>query len=363
MDARAQALNAICPYFTMFPLDFPLGVLARAKPGHWVLDPFSGRGTTNYAARLLGLPSIGFDSSPVAAALTQAKLANTSPDRIVATAKEIIASASEPSDFPTGVFWRLAFHPKVLESLCKMREALLVDCRSASRRALRAIVLGALHGPRNRGRPTYLSNQCPRTYAPKPRYAASFWRSRRLNPPNADVLEIIGARAVRYYRAQPPSQGFALRADSRNDRAFRTLISHPVSWVITSPPYYGMRTYIPDQWLRNWFVGGSSSVDYSQRGQLGHRSALEFAADLRRVWNNVASVSSYETNLVVRFGGISDRRADPLTILKQSLEGTSWRISSVRCAGSAGSGKRQSLLFGTTNNPPRIEYDVWAKQS
>ena len=51
------ALNAICPYFTMFPLTFPLAVRhRRARCGEWVLDPFCGRGTTNYAARLVGLP-------------------------------------------------------------------------------------------------------------------------------------------------------------------------------------------------------------------------------------------------------------------------------------------------------------------
>ena len=45
------ALNGICPYFTMFPLDFPLGILGRrAKPDDRVLDPFCGRGTTNFAA-------------------------------------------------------------------------------------------------------------------------------------------------------------------------------------------------------------------------------------------------------------------------------------------------------------------------
>ena len=29
--------------------------------------------------------------------------------------------------------------------------------------------------------------------------------------------------------------------------------------VITSPPYLGMRTYLPDQWLRYWALGGEPS--------------------------------------------------------------------------------------------------------
>ena len=68
--SSAMALNAICPYFTMFPLGFPLRILReRAARADWVLDPFCGRGTTNYAARVLGLPSLGVDSSPVAVAI------------------------------------------------------------------------------------------------------------------------------------------------------------------------------------------------------------------------------------------------------------------------------------------------------
>lgn len=44
-------LNGICAYFMMFPLDFPLNILKRrARKGDVVLDPFCGRGITNFAA-------------------------------------------------------------------------------------------------------------------------------------------------------------------------------------------------------------------------------------------------------------------------------------------------------------------------
>jgi DNA modification methylase len=67
------ALNGICPYFTMFPLTFPQKVLKRhSSSGDVVLDPFAGRGTTLYAARLLGLGAYGIDSNPVAVAISEA---------------------------------------------------------------------------------------------------------------------------------------------------------------------------------------------------------------------------------------------------------------------------------------------------
>ena len=346
----------------MFPLEFPLRVLTR-RAGHsdWVLDPFSGRGTTNYAARLLGLPSVGIDSSPVAVALTEAKLANVNPAAIKACATRLLTQAPAARDVPQGEFWARAFHANVLESICRLREAFLEDCGSPSRKALRAIVMGALHGPRTNSAPSYLSNQCTRTYAPKPRYATNFWRARGLMPPKVDVREVIGIRAQRYYSSQPPAQGLAVSGDSRLSSTFRLVGDRRPKWIVTSPPYYGMKTYIPDQWLRNWFLGGPSEVDYSTDHQLDHGSPATFCGDLRSVWENVAAVAEPDARLIVRFGGIPDRRTDPLTVLKKSFTDSSWVLMTVRPAGSADSGRRQAIHFATTKNAPKTEYDAWAR--
>ncbi|HPK38206.1 MAG TPA: DNA methyltransferase, partial [Kiritimatiellia bacterium] len=129
-------LNGICPYFTMFPLEFPYRVLRQhAGSGGKVLDPFCGRGTSLYAARMLGMPAYGIDSNPVAVAISRAKLANATPTAIVAAAQRIL---NEPSSVtcPDGEFWRLAYAPKVLESLCRLRSALLDDASSAARQSL-----------------------------------------------------------------------------------------------------------------------------------------------------------------------------------------------------------------------------------
>jgi len=131
-------------------------------------------------------------------------------------------------------------------------------------------------------------------------------------------------------------------------------------WIITSPPYYGMRTYIPDQWLRNWFVGGADTVDYSSGQQIGHSSPESFAADLRSVWKNAARVSSANARLVIRFGGIADRSADPLDIAKDSLADSGWRITTIKQAGTATEGKRQANAFLRTKSMPLEEFDIWA---
>ncbi|WP_236786891.1 DNA methyltransferase [Allochromatium tepidum] len=355
------ALNGICPYFTMFPLDFPLNILQRkARSGDVVLDPFCGRGTTNFAARLVGLRSLGVDSSPVAIAITASKLATATVDDILAEARSILTER-DAHHIPTGEFWQWAFHPTVLDSLCRFREAFMEDCTTDARIALRGIVLGALHGPRQKNFPSYFSNQCPRTYAPKPAYALRFWQKRGLVPEPVDVLAVIERRAKRYFRTSSDITGAVRLADSRNaDSLQPETPGTRFDWVITSPPYYGMRTYIPDQWLRNWFVGGPDTVDYSNRDQVVHSSPEDFAADLRLVWRNAKEVCAEDAKMVIRFGGITDRRANPLGIIKNSLSGSGWRIQAIKEAGSATKGKRQADAFLRNKTTPMTEYDIWA---
>lgn len=361
MNNKSTRLNGVCPYFTMFPLEFPVNVLAsRAVPGQKVLDPFSGRGTTNYASRLLGLESYGIDSSKVASALTAAKLANCSPESIVRTARQILSDCSDPRYIPKGEFWERAFHPRVLKSISVLRESLIDNCSSPSRIALRAIVMGALHGPINKTVKSYLSNQSPRTFAPKPKYAVGYWDRHRMTPPQVDVLELIKNRARRFFSDQPKASGRAITGDSRESRSFESIRGSSVDWIVTSPPYYGMNTYIPDQWLRNWFVGGPSDVDYRHEGQLDHPSPSEFADQLRSVWKNVAAVAKPTARMVVRFGGVPNRTANTLEIAKQSFNDSGWRLETITDAGTADKGRRQISHFGRNSRSPKIEYDIWA---
>jgi hypothetical protein len=348
----------------MFPLDFPYSILSQeAEPGDMVLDPFCGRGTTNYAARLLGLTSFGVDSNPVAVAISEAKLVDVTPETILAAAKEILDEIAAPDQVPDDEFWQWAYEESVLQILCRLREGLLLDCTTDARKALRAIILGALHGPRNKTTRSYFSNQSPRTYAPKPRYALKFWKTRNLTPEKVDVLSIIETRAKRYYPSQSTPVGSKIQqGDSRDQSALIGLVSEKkVNWVITSPPYYGMNTYVPDQWLRYWFVGGPPSVDYSTRGQVTHFRPDLFVDDLRKVWRNVAEVCEPEAKMVIRFGAIHDRKVNGLSTVLSSLRDSGWETMDIRPAGSASKGRRQASYFLTDSKEALEEYDVWTR--
>jgi hypothetical protein len=150
VDKERLALNAICPYFTMFPLQFPLSVIRRlGRARELVFDPFCGRGTTNFAARLLGIPTFAIDTSPIAVAATSAKLVNSvTPLDIVSEARSILQKRREV-DCPSGTFWHMAYRRSVLSDLCGIRNELLMNCRSDARKALRAIVLAWISKARN----------------------------------------------------------------------------------------------------------------------------------------------------------------------------------------------------------------------
>jgi len=363
LTSPSLRLNGLCPYYTMFPLAFPFNALARAEKQEWVLDPFCGRGTTILAARLRGLPSVGIDSNPVAAAIAAAKLARVRASEVTALAKSILEDRrpGPVPDCPKGEFWELCYTADTLRQVCRLRNYLLTSCRSRTEVALRGLLLGILHGPINKGLPTYLSNQMPRTYSTKLGPAVRFWRKKRLAAPEINVLDVIRRRASFSFAEVPPSSlGNIITGDSRVFNLKQ--LSHRYSWVITSPPYYGMRTYFPDHWLRNWFVGGPSEVDYQADAQLSHQSESQFVADLATVWKRIADVCVPGARLVCRFGALPSRTKDPQKLFQKTLEEADcgWHVKTVRKAGTSLKGRRQCEQFGTGNNDPLEEIDIYA---
>src|SRR5262249_41489828 len=286
----------------------------------------------------------------------------TTAGLIVSEARQILLSYRDTS-VPTGRFWSRAYHPTVLRQICKLRAALLENCRSDTRKALRGLLLGALHGPlRVDGSSSYFSNQAPRTYAPKPRYAVSFWKKNGHQAPNVDVMTIIEDRAARFYALQHPDvESRVICADSRNLGSLKLACGgRRAKIIVTSPPYYGMRTYVPDQWLRNWFLGGTEGGDFSYGAQVSHRGVSDFVDYVGSVLINVAAVRERGATLVFRFGAINDRSIEPSRLIKCSLEDTPWRLTTISNAGTSRYGKRQADSFVTKPRRPIVEFDAWA---
>lgn len=347
----------------MFPLEFPLRILRKHPDAKRVFDPFCGRGTTLYAARHLGRRAVGIDCSPVAVAISQAKLASFLESSVMRLAKRLLAE-NRQLGVPRGDFWERAFHPDTLHDLCALRRGLLKAQKTDTSVLLRAIVLGILHGPIT-AVGSYLSNQMPRTFAPKPDYAVRYWRKKRMKAPYVDIEAAIRRKLKRItsnsYTDVKGSWRDVIYADSSQAQSYRS-VPTGIDLVITSPPYYGMRTYVADQWLRNWFLGGPSSVDYSDPGDLPSSSEEDFCEALGRTWTNIASRGKGDMHLYVRFGIIPSRLVDARELMLASLEASAyrWRIVSVVDAKTADVGKRQATHMSSFDTAV-AEFDLHAQ--
>ncbi|WP_431987786.1 DNA methyltransferase [Streptomyces parvulus] len=341
----ALRLNAVCPYYTMFPLDFPLQQLAAHPKTTRVLDPFCGRGTTLYAARLAGLPSVGIDINPVAVAIAQAKLIQVTPGAVVRLARQILDDGMR-GELPEGDFWQWCFELETLRELVTLREVLL-EMTTPTAAMLRAVMLGILHGPRNKNLPSYLSNQMPRTYASKPAYAVKYWAKRDMKPVRIPALEVIERRAARLLGAAPLAHGGKVYLGDSVETLDK--LRQKFDLVVTSPPYYGMRTYVADQWLRSWFLGGPAEVPYGTHGQIARQPNQEsFVQALTEVWAAAARRCNQGARLAIRFGALPSARTDPEAMLLASVKEAKagWVVREVRQAGTPPKRTRQAEQFG-----------------
>jgi len=124
----------------------------------------------------------------------------------------------------------------------------------------------------------------PRTFASKPDYSVRYWRDRDLFPPNASVIDVLRKKLERItdLNSESPSHFRNVKClDARNAASLGRINGSLVT--VTSPPYYGMRTYVQDQWLRMWFLGGEEVINYENDNQLCHSGHERFITDLAKV--------------------------------------------------------------------------------
>ncbi len=359
----SKQVNGICPYFTRFPLQFPLHRLRTAQPGQWALDPFCGGGTSLFAARLRGLGAVGIDSNRTAVVIARAKQCSATADAVVNTATHMLAEAPL-ADVPTGAFWEQAYSPEVLRTLCRFRACFTKSAdMSSTATVLCALLLGMLHGPQKAGTPTYLSNHLPADFAPEPDDAARQWTRQRLHPPACNVLELVQARAVRLLTRQPPpTPGVVHHGDSRT---IDLIAERPrFDWLITSPPYYGLDSYHADQWLRNWLTGGPPHPQRNNHQQVSQRTPQGYVADLALVWRRCAKICRPGARFIVRIGNVPGVDAPhAVDLLKASLHqaDTGWRITTCRAVPRPPSQPSPQNPFVPPAAWPENETEVYAR--
>src|SRR5262249_30616184 len=159
------------------------------------------------------------------------KLAIATPDAVVRRCEQLLTNSYEPEEVPTGDFWGRCFSPSTLQQICSLREQLRDSDSTPVMSMLRAIVLGVLHGPLRINKPSYLSNQMPRTYATKPQSAVRYWAAKELAAPAVDVLDVVGRRAGYTLARLPPVVNGAVQCGDSARETSR--LEQKFSWVIT----------------------------------------------------------------------------------------------------------------------------------
>jgi hypothetical protein len=166
----------------------------------------------------------------------------------------------------------------------------------------------------------------PRTYAAKPDYAVRFWTRRGLQPEYVDLPELVKRKARHYFAEAPEPVPFhVICGDSRTFNLADAGLKF--SRVVTSPPYLGMRTYVPDQWLRFWFLGGPETVTYRHTDQLTHTSAADFARQLGRALRRPAYLPLPAFALRLLFGIMAEEMfLDGQRVLPKAAEASGYRF-------------------------------------
>ena len=160
-------------------------------------------------------------------------------------------------------------------------------------------------------------------------------------------MEVIERRAERLLKAVPLAQGgrVYLGDSAETLRGLR----QKFDLVVTSPPYYGMRTYVPDQWLRSWFLGGLPEVPYGTSGQIARQPRQDaFVKALADVWAATADRCRQGARLAIRFGALPSARTDPEQLILSSIQqfDAGWSVKEVFHAGTSPKQARQAEQFG-----------------
>lgn len=294
----------------------------------------------------MGISAWGVDTSPIAVAIAQAKLASATLEETNQFIDKLLAG--KQGHIPETPFFRSAFSKATLQGVCSLREGLMrINKQTDVSVLVRAAALGCLHGPLSKTMEgaAYFSNQMPRTFSTKPDYSVQYWKKHGLKAPKVRVRDVLLRKLSRILALEEEPCGTLdqiVCADAVKRGTYKK-VPKDFSVVITSPPYYGMRTYIQDQWLRAWFLGGPEDINYVADEQLSHNGQDSFIEGLASVWKNLYGSEADDLHMYVRFGSVPSIKSDAKRIMAASLEEAGgWKVVSTRTARDAHAGKRQA---------------------
>ncbi len=252
----ANSLHEIS-YRACFKPQLPEYFISRyTRPGHLVLDPFAGRGTTALVSALLGRFAISNDANPLSRVFTEPRLKIPDLDEVVSRIKTIELDETMVSDLDMSMF----FHPRTEGEITSLRMYLnmrkSMNEEDDADRWIRMVATSRLTGH---------SSGFFSVYTLPPNQAVSQEEQERINrrlrqsPEYRDVRRLIIRKSRRLFRDLTPAMIKSLReiaAGSRlleNDSRKLDISDSCVDMTVTSPPFLNIVSYAKDNWMRLWF--------------------------------------------------------------------------------------------------------------
>jgi DNA modification methylase len=284
MSARnwGHARHSICSFPSkMKPALASVLVDLFSLPDSVVLDPFGGCGTIPFEAALKGRPTVSNDLSPLAHAITSAKV--TPPragacEYLLAELEETIRARAKSADLDAMEPEILDFfHRRTARELVVAREFLasVSDNFHVNEEALFVVACLAhiLHG----NRPYALSRRSHNIIPIPPKGPKEY----------KPLVAALRAKYERVLKARLPAS-FRVGKSHRGDASTLPLADGSVDVVITSPPFLGSTHFLRQNRVRNWLLGWTYAEQQRRRDDfLEHKRDLEPYAvvlpELRRV--------------------------------------------------------------------------------
>jgi DNA modification methylase len=310
------------PYYAMFPVNFAFDVVDKySEIGDYVIDPFSGRCSSVYAAGVLGRYGVGIEINPVGWLYGKAKLNPAEPDAVMKRLSEIYSKRNfykqAMNQMPE--FYRMAYCDEVLKFLLAARKHLDWENNGVDT-TLMAIILVYMHGKLGEG----MSNQMQMTKAMGVQYSINWWRKNHLEaPPEVDPFTFIKKKIDwRYEKGIPAlSESRVILGDSTTE--LKKIVKktqqtkNRFKLLLTSPPYYSVTNYYTDQWLRMWLLGGSASPTLiPEKHKARFIDKEEYYSLLDTVFCNCAALMEEKSTVYVR----TDKREYTFTITLEILK-------------------------------------------
>ncbi len=335
------------PYYAMFPVDFAFQVIDRySQKNDTILDPFSGRGTSLYAAAALGRSGTGIEINPLGWLYCSMKFDAPEPHLLFQRLQEIYAIRN---DFAKDVldyheFFRMCYCDEVLQFLLAARACLAWKIDRIDR-AVMGFILAYLHGDIGHS----LSNQMRSTKAYNMQYSINWWKKHNMaKPPEVNPYELMTKKiAWRYAHGAPqlPACRIQLGDSVQITKDMLQEEEKKYSLLFTSPPYSGITDYYEDQWIRMWLLGYEPRPVY--RGNFGNREKYRELLD--NVFGNCAKLMKDDAVIYVRTDSRKFTLYTTIEILKEKFPNHDMKIRPKRIKKHV---VTQTVLCGNTSKKP-----------